>query len=268
MATGVAAPSRQLSSSKLADPPRSLSPAPTFQPPAPPPLVSSSTAPSLAPIRSSSPVPSNGLSSHVSEPEARARQRSALPAAAPHPTPTNSHLTSTSMRSSNDGQQPHDERHNPDWGYENYRRQDEDEWSSSSSAVVPHSAPAPPMSVLGGFFKKAVKAAQTGLQHLESAIEKGFEHPAATRSSQQHQMPMSSSEEGWRANADKGRNSRYSRQEEGGRASVAPSGARRPSYANHSAGEDSGKALEVALRIMELPMEVRGNCARLHCPSP
>ena len=266
MATGVAATFGQLSSSKLADPPRSLSPPPTFHPPAPPPLVSSSTAPSLAPIQSSSPVPSNGLSSHVSEPEARARQRSALPAAAPHPTPTSIHLTSTSIRSSNDGQQPHDKPHNPDWGYDNHRRQDEDEWSSSSSAAVPHSASAPPMSVLGGFFKKAVKAAQTGLQHLESAIEKGFEHPAATKSSQQQQMPMTSSEDGWRANAS---DSRYSRQEEGGRASVATSGARRPSYANHSAGEDSGKALDVALRIMELPMEVRGDCAGgLRCPSP
>ena len=121
--------------------------------------------------------------------------------------------------------------------------------SPSSSAAVPPSKPAVAATGFGSFLKKAVKAAQTGLQHLEIALEKGMEK----------QRPLSGS------GSEDSRQSRVM-------GTTAPPMVGRPSSGSApqplgsrrtAAGEEeddgAAKALEVALRIMELPMEVRSD---------
>jgi len=86
------------------------------------------------------------------------------------------------------------------------------------------------------------------LQHLESAIEKGFENPPPPRSSrqqqQQHIDPVSSQGSGSVGGA---------RAEDG---TASNGSVQTSSTLRGGADEDSGKALEVAIRITELPMEV------------
>lgn len=214
--------------------------------------------PVTAQFRSPSPGHASGLHPCPSEPDISVQQRMRPPIP-----PSNAFINmnssgglpvSVSARSSLDGQhsqehktqQPHPrEQHNP------VREDDDHDWPSSSASVPAPKAPS--TSVLGGFFKKAVKAAQSGLQHLESAIEKGFEAPQS-RSNQQ--VPVST-EDSWTASTRiEGTSRSVGGKAPTGRLSYGSGPAVDESSHETVSDEDSGKALEVAIRITELPMEV------------